>query len=138
MADAEPFDVIAATPPQTPGPRPFGPRYGGPDGLKHLTAVLQGAPFFLKRAGGRLWLMAVSLADPAELLCRLRGRFRHVAVVRETERPFTGGEYNGMEAGLMNHLLDLRASGRSDFRDTGEGQYAFRNLFICAREVKWP
>ena len=138
LADAEPFDVIAATPPQTPGPRPFGPRYGGPDGLKHLTAVLQGAPFFLKRAGGRLWLMAVSLADPAELLCRLRGRFRHVAVVRETERPFTGGEYNGMEAGLMNHLLDLRASGRSDFRDTGEGQYAFRNLFICAREVKWP
>ena len=132
------FDVIAATPPQTPGPRPFGPRYGGPDGLKHLTAVLQGAPFFLKRAGGRLWLMAVSLADPSELLCRLRGRFRHVTVVRETERPFTGGEYEGMEAGLMDHLLDLRASGRSDFEDAGAGKYVFRNLFIRAGEVKRP
>ena len=132
------FDVIAATPPQTPGPRPFGPRYGGPDGLKHLTAVLQSAPFFLKRAGGRLWLMAVSLADPSELLCRLRGRFRHVTVVRETERPFTGGEYEGMEAGLMDHLLDLRASGRSDFEDAGAGKYVFRNLFIRAGEVKRP
>ena len=132
------FDVIAATPPQTPGPRPFGPRYGGPDGLKHLKAVLQGAPFFLKRAGGRLWLMAVSLADPSELLCRLRGRFRHVTVVRETERPFTGGEYDGLEAGLMDHLLDLRASGRSDFEDAGAGKYVFRNLFIRAGEVKRP
>lgn len=132
------FDVIAATPPQTPGPRPFGPRYGGPDGLKHLTAVLQSAPFFLKRAGGRLWLMAVSLADPSELLCRLRGRFRHVTVVRETERPFTGGEYEGMEAGLMDHLLELRASGRSDFEDAGAGKYVFRNLFIRAGEVKRP
>ncbi len=136
--DAGRFDVIAATPPQTPGPRPFGPRSGGPDGLKHLTAVLQGAPFFLKRPGGRLWLMAVSLADPKELLCRLRGRFRHVTVVRETERPFTGGEYDGMEAGLLDYLLELRASGRSDFRDAGAGKYVFRNLFICARGAKRP
>ncbi|OPY06791.1 MAG: D-alanine--D-alanine ligase B [Syntrophaceae bacterium PtaB.Bin095] len=136
--DAGRFDVIAATPPQTAGPRPFGPRYGGPDGLKHLTAVLEGAPFFLKRAGGRLWLMVVSLADSSELLCRLRGRFRHVAVVRETERPFTGSEYDGMEAGLMDHLLELRASGRSDFRDAGAGKYVFRNLFIRAGGVKRP
>ncbi len=137
-AGAGPFDIIAATPPQTPGPRPFGPRYGGLDGMKHLTAVLQGAPFFLKRESGRLWLLAVSLADPSELLCRLRGRFRSVSVVRETERPFTGGEYDAMEPGLMNHLLDLRASGRSDFRDAGEGKYVFRNLFICAKEVIRP
>jgi hypothetical protein len=59
-------------------------------------------------------------------------------VVRETERPFTGGEYDAMEPGLMNHLLDLRASGRSDFRDAGEGKYVFRNLFICAKEVIRP
>jgi D-alanine-D-alanine ligase len=135
---AGPFDVIAATPPQTPAPRPFGPRYGGPDGLRHLTAVIEGAPFFLKRERGRLWLMAVSLAEPAELLNRLRGRFRSVSVVRETERPFTGSEYDAMMEGLMNHLLVLRASGRSDFRDEGEEGHVFRNLFICARDVKWP
>ena len=47
-----PFDAILATPPQTPGPRPFGPRYGGSDGTKHLFTVVDGASAFLKPGAG--------------------------------------------------------------------------------------
>ena len=133
--DAGTFDVIVATPPQTPGPGPFGPRYGGPDGTKHLITILQDAPFFLKPDSGRLWLMAISLANASELLRQLRKRFHYVSVVHETERPFTGNEYESEKRGLMNHFLELRSSGRSDFKDAGEGRYVFRNLFICARGV---
>jgi D-alanine-D-alanine ligase len=134
--EAERFDVIVATPPQTPAPHAIGPRYGGPDGLQHLTSVLRGAPVFLKPNRGRLWLLAISLVNMAELLQRLRARFHDVAIVRQTERSFTQDEYESIEKGLMDHLFDLRSSGRSAFRDAGEGRYIFDNFFICARGVK--
>jgi D-alanine--D-alanine ligase len=134
--DAGRFDVIVATPPQTPGHHAFGPRYGGPDGTRHLFKILQGAAFFLKPESGRLWLMAISLANPSELLRQLREHFQDVSVVHETERPFTDHEYNSLDKGLVNHFLALRSSGRSDFRDASEGGYVFKNLFICARGVK--
>jgi 16S rRNA G1207 methylase RsmC len=134
--DAGLFDVIVATPPQTPGHHAFGPRYGGFDGTRHLFKILQGAAVFLKPESGRLWLMAISLANPSELLRELREHFHHVCVVHETERFFTGAEYESLETGLMNHFLALRSSGRSDFCEAGEGGYRFRNLFICARGAK--
>jgi len=134
--DADRFDVIVATPPQTPGHHAFGPRYGGPDGTKHLFKILQGAAVFLKPESGRLWLMAISLANPSELLRELRERFHHVCIVHETERFFTGDEYESIETGLMNHFLALRSSGSSEFSEAGEGGYVFKNLFICARGVK--
>ena len=134
--DAGRFDVIVTTPPQTPGHHAFGSRYGGPDGTRHLFKILQGAAVFLKPESGRLWLMAISLANPSELLCQLREHFHDVSVVHETERPFTDHEYNSLDKGLVNHFLELRSSGRSDFRDVGEGGYVFKNLFICARGVK--
>ena len=134
--DAGRFDVIVATPPQTPGHQAFGPRYGGPDGTRHLFKILQGAAVFLKPEIGRLWLMAISLANPSELLRQLREHFQDVSVVHETERPFTDHEYNSLGKGLVNHFLALCSSGRSDFRDAGEGRYVFKNLFIRARGVK--
>jgi D-alanine--D-alanine ligase len=134
--DAGTFDVIVAIPPQTPGSCPFGPRYGGTDGTKHLIKILHDAPVFLKPDSGRLWLMVISLANASELLRQMRKLFHHVSVVYETERPFTGKEYESEKRGLMNHLLELRSSGRSDFSDAGEGGYVFRNLFICARKVR--
>jgi hypothetical protein len=69
-------------------------------------------------------------------MCLLREYFHDVSVVHETERPFTAHEYNSLDKGLVNHFLELRSSGRSDFRDAGEGGYVFKNLFICARGVK--
>lgn len=126
------FDVIIATPPQTPGPYPFGPRYGGPDGTKHLLTILRGASVFMNPDRGRLWLMAISLANPSELLRQLRQHFHHVSVVHETERPFTENEYESLHQGLVNHFLRLRSSGHADFKDVGEGRYVFRNLFIRA------
>ena len=126
------FDVIIATPPQTPGLEPFGPKYGGPDGTRHLLAAINGAPAFLKPLRGRLWLMAISLANPPALWRQLRDRFADVTFVRETERPFTAEEYETLQEGLFERLLALRASGHSEFAETKNGGYVFRNLFICA------
>jgi hypothetical protein len=80
--------------------------------------------------------MAISLANTSELLRELRKHFHDVCVVHETERFFTGYEYESLETGLMNHFFALRSSGRSNFSEAGEGRYRFRNLFICARGVK--
>ncbi|HSR13336.1 MAG TPA: methyltransferase [Thermodesulfobacteriota bacterium] len=125
------FDVVIATPPQTPGPFPFSPRWGGGDGTKHLRSVVEGAPKFLN-PGGRLWMLAISLANPAALMGLLAGNFSDFAVVRESERRFHPGEYEEMMPGLFTHLLALRSSGKSEFQEAGGGLYAFRNLFIRA------
>ena len=129
----EKFDVILATPPQTPGPNPFGPRYGGPDGTKHLFAILDGARTFLNPDEGRLWLLAISIANPSALRKRLEERFCEVSLVHETDRPFTAEEYENISKGLFNHFLALRSQGRSEFKEMGEGRYVFRNLFIRAK-----
>lgn len=134
--DAGLFDVIVATPPQTPGRHAFGPRYGGFDGTRHLFKILQDAAVFLKPQSGRLWLVAISLANPSELLRVLHERFHHVCIVHETERFFTGDEYESIETGLLNHFLALRSSGRSDFSEADGGGYRFRNLFIRAGGVR--
>jgi len=131
------FDVIIATPPQTPGPRPFGPRYGGHDGTKHLFFLLEGAPSFLK-PGGRLWLLAISLANPSSLWQRLVQHFSSVSLIHETERLFTVEEYESMEKGLFGHFQTLRAQGSSDFKETDSGKYVFRNLFIRADGHRSP
>jgi D-alanine-D-alanine ligase len=135
---AERFDLIVATPPQTPGHYAFGSRYGGHDGTHHLRRIIEGAADYLKPESGRLWLLAISLANPSELLRRLRDRFDAVRIVHSTERRFTEQEYESVATGLMGHLLALRASGRSEFADAGGSGYAFKNLFICARGVKAP
>ncbi len=132
------FHVIIATPPQTPGHLPFGPRYGGEDGTEHLFAVADGASAFLEPSQGRLWLLAISLANPRALWGELQERFSQVSLVRETERVFVPEEYQAMGRGLFDHLLALRASGRAEFRELGHGRYAFRNLFIRAARPRHP
>ena len=133
VGGAEKFDVILATPPQTPGPNPFGPRYGGPDGMKHLFAILDDARTFLNQDEGRLWLLAISLANPSALWRRLEERFCEVSLVHETDRLFTAEEYESMSEGLFNHFLALRSQGCSEFKEMGDGKYVFRNLFIRAK-----
>ncbi|MCX8117591.1 MAG: 50S ribosomal protein L11 methyltransferase [Desulfobacterota bacterium] len=130
------FDVVIATPPQTPGPRPFGPRYGGLHGTDHLFAILEKVQRFLHPERGRLWMLAISLADPEGLWKRLEERFKEVRLVYETERFFTPEEYEAMEAGLFNHLLQLRSSGLSQFEQDSNGRWFFRNLFIRARGLR--
>jgi D-alanine-D-alanine ligase-like ATP-grasp enzyme/precorrin-6B methylase 2 len=126
------FDVIIATPPQTPAPEPFSPRYGGHDGTLHLFKIIDAAADFLEPDKGRLWLLAISLANPSAVLNRLKKHFQEVMVVHESERPFTADEYNTMNAGLMEYLLALRVSGKSDFIEKDDKTYVFRNLFIRA------
>ena len=104
-------------------------------GTKHLFTVIEGASAFLK-PGGRLWLLAISLANPSSLLKRLGERFSSVSIVRETERLFTAQEYEAIEKGLFDHFQILRSSGRSDFREIGAGKYTFKNLFIRAEYNK--
>jgi len=131
-AQKERFDVIIATPPQTPGPKPFGPKYGGIDGTRHLFTAIDAAPTFLKPVRGRLWLMAISLANPSALWKRLHERFVEVSLLRETERLFTEKEYETLHGGLFEHLVSLRASGQSEFTEVQNGSYVFRNHFIRA------
>jgi methylase of polypeptide subunit release factors len=132
----ERFDVIVATPPQTPARRHFGPRYGGADGTRHLRAVINGAPERLEPESGRLWIVAISLADIPSVLSLLRERFGRVDIVDESQRPFTTREYDELDAGLFDHLFQLRERGLSDFRETSGGDYVFRNLLIRAAQVK--
>lgn len=136
LKDGERFDVIIATPPQTPGPVPFGPRYGGADGTKHIMDVLQGAQAFLAPKGGRLWLLAITLANPPLLWRALRERFREVILVGETERFFEAAEYEDIEKGLFDYLLGLRSEKRSEFADAGGGKFVFRNQVIRASGVR--
>jgi D-alanine-D-alanine ligase-like ATP-grasp enzyme/methylase of polypeptide subunit release factors len=128
------FDLIVATPPQTPGPRPFGPKYGGPDGTRHLFRIIDRAADFL-RPEGRLWLVAISLANPVELWDRLRKYFEDVVLVRETPREFKAGEYESLQPGLFEYLRSLQSRGTSDFTDKEDG-HSFRNLFIRAAKPR--
>jgi D-alanine-D-alanine ligase len=134
----ERFDVVIATPPQTPGPRPFGPRFGGADGTRHLLVVVDGAPARLDPDRGRLWIMAISIANIPELLAQLRVRFSRVDIMGESQRPFTPREYNELDEGLFDYLESLRSRGLSDFHEAFGGEYVFRNLFIRATGVKVP
>jgi D-alanine--D-alanine ligase len=136
LAREKQFDVIIATPPQTPGPHPFGPKYGGPDGARHLARIIERAPDFLKPEQGRLWLMAISLANPRELWKMLRQGFAEVTLVHKTERLFTADEYEALDRGLFDYLSGLRSSGISDFAEADEGRYYFHNLFIRAAKPR--
>lgn len=134
----ERFDAIIATPPQTPGSFPFGPRYGGPDGTKHLFAVIDGAPAYLSPKRGRLWLIAISLANPKAIIMRLKERFKEVTIVHQSERCFSSDEYESIEKGLFDYLDKLRAEGLADFQDRGGSRYIFHNFIIRASRVKKP
>jgi D-alanine-D-alanine ligase-like ATP-grasp enzyme/SAM-dependent methyltransferase len=130
------FDIIIATPPQTPGPRPFGPKYGGYDGTAHLFKILGSARCFFKSKQGRLWIMAISLANPRELWNLLKELFVDVALVRQTERYFTIEEYDSLDRGLFKHFSLLRSSGIADFTEAENGRYVFHNLFIRATGLR--
>lgn len=129
------FDVIIATPPQTPGFRPFGARYGGPDGTEQLLSVIEGVRVFLEPENGRLWLLVISLANTHAVLDKLRNQFAEVTIVKETEREFNREEYEMLEPGLFDYFLRLREEGIADFKDIGNGNYTFRNLFIRSRRL---
>jgi hypothetical protein len=108
------------------------------DGTGHLFTILNQTPTFLDPNRGRLWILAISLANPVGLWQRLEERFLVVSLVHETQRFFTPDEYESMDAGLFNHLLHLRSSGCSQFFEESNGRYFFRNLFIRAGGPRNP
>lgn len=132
------FDVVIATPPQTPGPRMFGPKFGGPHGIDKFLKIIEDTPLFLEPKNGRLWLLAITLVDTTTLLARLRQKFREVSIVNETERVFTYDEYNSLEPGLFDYLTMLRNTGIADFRELGNVTGTFRNLVIRACGLRSP
>lgn len=136
--DRDPFDMIIAIPPQTPGPFPFGPRYGGINGTDHLLAIIRGAADFLKPEGGRLWILSISLAHPRFIMKCLTERFTDVRVMKETQRPFPPEEYESLQPGLFDYLLHLKETGVAEMVDCGDGRWAFRNRFIRAAGVAAP
>jgi hypothetical protein len=95
-------------------------------------AAIQGASAFLDPAAGRLWLLAISLANPRALESALQRAFADVMVVRETLRPFTREEYDAVHPGLFRYLDGLRRRGKAEFQEIGDGRYGFRNRVIRA------
>lgn len=126
------FDLIVSTPPQTPAPVPIGPKYGGADGLYHLRRVVERAPEFLRSDTGRLWLLAISLADLRTLFGSLEARFQEVEVVKRTKRFFEKEEYESLSSGLMDYLMSLRDKGIAQFWEDEDLGLYFENLFIRA------
>jgi len=67
------FDVIMATPPQTPGIGLLGQRcMVGLDGTSHLFTILDQAPTFLDPRRGRLWILP-SLCEPHGSMAAIGG-----------------------------------------------------------------
>lgn len=130
------FDIIIATPPQTPGPYDFGPRWGGPDGLLHFKHIVSGASAFLDPKRGRLWLLVISLVDMASLMNLLKEHFAEVVIIHETERSFRAEEYEAMAEGLFSYFLDRRTSGKCEFKEQEDGTYLFRTAYIRASRAR--
>jgi hypothetical protein len=130
--DRERFDVVLATPPQTPGPVPLGPKYGGPDGTWHSLRVAEEARPFLS-PGGRLWFLAIGLADPAGVRRRLEELYAAVEVVGETSRTFEPAEYDALAPGLFAYLEALSRSGRAELAEVAPGLFSFPvRIFRCS------
>ncbi len=123
----ERFDLVLFNPPQTPGPRPFGPKWGGEDGARHLRAVLPRLREHL-RPGGRGLLLVLSLVDERALE-PLLAPFR-VEARGETGRELEAAEYEGYCPGLVAYLAARAGTG---LRRTGPGRYAFRCRYLRLR-----
>ncbi len=124
----ERFDLVVFNPPQTPGPRPFGPKYGGPDGTLHFAKVLPRVEEHL-RPGGRLLLHVIGLVSRAALAPHLE-RFA-VEQRGESDRPFTAAEYEGYAPGLFAYLEERARAGHAEIETTGTG-HAFKNRYLRA------
>ena len=81
-------------------------------------------------------MLAITLANLPLFWRVLREKFRDVSLVRETERIFEAEEYEAVEKGLFDYLLKLRSEKRSEFSDTGDGRFVFRNQVILASGVR--
>src|SRR5581483_7007443 len=106
----ERFDLVVFNPPQTPGPRPFWPKYGGPDGTLHFASVLPRVARHL-RPGGRLLVLVLALVSRSGLAPLLAPFV--VETRRESDRPFTPAEYDAYCPGLSRYLeehAELRGS----------------------------
>jgi release factor glutamine methyltransferase len=125
----ERFDIIITTLPQLPAPRPIiAARYGGPDGLRYLRRLAEGAGGHLS-PGGRLYMLITDWAWPrrVEPLFKRHGfTFRRVARV---ERPFQPAEYDSFAPGLFVYL-DGRAQRRlARYRRNGTWCYLGVSFF---------
>jgi len=129
------FDVIIATPPQTPGRYNFGPRYGGTDGTIHFVHIIEGAPLFLHPEKGRLWLLMISITHVSKIMDMLKKRFYEVDIVERSRRFFTPAEYEKMGKGIFEHLCSQREKGLCEFYTDENGRYYFETLYIKASRI---
>lgn len=126
----ERFDLILASLPQTPAPRPIvASRWGGRDGLRHLRRLLVEAPRRLN-PGGTLFFLLHDLADSArvERLARHRFRLRTAMILR---RSFSPRELEAYLPGLFAYLDRRRRAGKARFHGRGARRW-FRLRFLEA------
>lgn len=129
QGDPAVFDLILATPPQTPSARAIGPKWGGPDGTRHLMTVIEGAPVRLDPVRGRLVLHVIGLADLATVEDALSERFERTDCLAALERPFSAVEYDTLAPGLFAEFAALRGLGHCSFEARGDG-YVFEHRLL--------
>ena len=125
----ERFDIIITTLPQLPAPEPIlAARYGGPDGLRYLRRLAEGAGKHLT-SGGRLYILITDWAWPprVEPLFKRRG-FAFLRVAR-MERPFQPAEYDAYAPGLFSYLDGRAQRGLAGYRRNGIWCYLGVSLF---------
>jgi release factor glutamine methyltransferase len=129
----ERFDVIITTLPQLPAPTPIlAARYGGPDGLRYLRRLAEGAGNHLAR-GGRLYMLVTDWAWPPRVIRLFKRRGFNLRRVARVERPFQPTEYDGYAQGLFAYLDGRAHRGLAGYRRNGGWCYLGVSFFEATR-----
>jgi release factor glutamine methyltransferase len=125
----ERFDIIITTLPQLPAPEPIlVARYGGPDGLRYLRRLAEGAGRHLA-PGGRLYMLITDWAWPPRVEPIFKRRGFTLRRVARVERPFQPAEYDAYAQGLFAYLDGRAQRGLAQYRRNGTWCYLGVSFF---------
>lgn len=129
-----PIDTVIALLPHRPSSIRINTRfYGGWDGCDLIMKLLDQCETRLTK-GARLYLYHNALANPFRVKKRLEELFK-IKRSWERKRDFTWDEFEKQCPGLMLHLLELRRTGQTDFKEEGEEGYSFvATLYLGIRK----
>ena len=125
--------LVCANLPQTPAPQGFNlDRYGGCDGADLICALIAQIPPTLAD-GGEAFLLHLSLAHPARVAQAIIENGLQATVLSEQTRSATLADYEALQPGLADYLMNERTAGRAEFVPHGATiTYTAQLLRICS------